>query len=148
MTCSNDAFYPLNAEIFYPVVSQGAYGEVTKTWTLDRSVVCSLSTAGSRFREQVTPNVDISLESILIGRFKEDIRVDAAGEGRSITNIAVTNIKDRLLNAIYLETSGVRDGLSTLFEVSTVSPQVGPFGTVEYYRVILSRSENQGGDFA
>jgi|AntAceMinimDraft_6_1070360.scaffolds.fasta_scaffold05661_5 hypothetical protein len=148
MTCSNDAFYPLNAEIFYPVVSQGAYGEVTKTWTLDRSVVCSLSTAGSRFREQVTPNVDISLESILIGRFKEDIRVDTAGEGRSITNIAVTNIKDRLLNAIYLETSGVRDGLSTLFEVSTVSPQVGPFGTVEYYRVILSRSENQGGDFA
>ncbi len=148
MTCSNDAFYPLQADIFYPEVSQGVYGDVSKAWTKDRTLVCNLSAAGSRFSEQVDPNVDLSLENILIGKFKEDIRIDSDGEGRSITNIAVTNIKDRLLNQIYLETSGVRDGLATLFEVSTVSPQVGAFGKVEYYRVILSRSENQGGDFA
>lgn len=145
MSCNTaGAMYPLTADIYYPVVSQSPFGEVTKVWTKDRTLVCNLSSAGSRFREQLEPNVDISIEDMLVGRFKEDIRISSDDEGLSLINIAVTDIKDRNGTKIYIETSGEREDLSTIFEVATVSPQVGPFGTVEYYRVILKRSENQG----
>jgi hypothetical protein len=58
----------------------------------------------------------------------------------------VTNIRDRFENPIYLETSGPRNGKSTLFEIATQAPFVNPFGTVEYHKVVLRRSENQGAD--
>jgi hypothetical protein len=58
----------------------------------------------------------------------------------------VTNIKDRNLNEVFLETAGPRAGRSTLFEVATVEPFMGPFGSVEYYKVVVRRSENQAAD--
>jgi len=64
----------------------------------------------------------------------------------AITNVIVTNIKDKNCNPIYLETSGIRNGKSTIFEIATQEPFVGPFGNVEYYKVILRRSENQAAD--
>jgi hypothetical protein len=147
MNCgSNDPLFPMQADIFYPKVDQGAYGNVSKSWTLDRTLVCSLGPAGSRFSEEVIPNVDLSLESTLIGRFKEDIRMSSDDRGKSIVNIVVSNIKDRNCNEVYIETAGPRINKSTIFEVATVTPHIGPFGGVEYYRVILKRSENQGVD--
>ena len=145
MNCgSNDPMFPMQAEIFYPEIEQGAYGNVAKRWTKDRILPCSLGPAGSRFKEEVDPSVDISLESTLIGRFKEDIRFSGDKRGKAITNILISNVKDRNCNDLYVETSGTRAGASTIFEVATVTPHVGPFGGVEYYRVILKRSENQG----
>lgn len=147
MDCgSNDPLFPMQADIYYPDVAQGAYGNVSKRWMKDRTLACSLGPAGSRFKEEVDPNVDLSLESVLIGRFKEDVRLSVDDRGRAITNIVISNVKDRNCNEIYLETAGVRKGQSTIFEVSTVTPHIGPFGGVEYYRVILKRSENQGVD--
>ena len=147
MNCgSKHPLYPMQADIFYPEVSQGAYGNVSKAWSKDRTLVCSLGPAGSRFKEELTPNVDISIESLLIGRFKEDIRFSKDSRGKAITNIVVSNVKDRNCQELYVETAGARTGESTIFEVATVTPHVGPFGKVEYYRVILRRSENQGVD--
>ena len=147
MNCgSNDPMFPMQADIFYPEIEQGAYGNVSKRWMKDRTLSCSLGPAGSRFKEEVDPNVDISLESTLIGRFKEDIRMSGDEVGKAITNVLISNVKDRNCNEIYTETAGARSGSSTIFEVATVTPHVGPFGGVEYYRVILKRSENQGID--
>lgn len=147
MECgSNDPLFPMQADIFYPEVKQGVYGNVDKRWMKDRTLPCSLGPAGSRFKEEIDPNVDISRESVLIGRFKEDIRLTSDDRGKAITNIVISNVKDRNCNEIYVETSGSRKGQSTIFEISTVTPHVGPFGGVEYYRVILKRSENQGVD--
>lgn len=147
MQCEgHSVLYPLHADIFYPDIAQSAYGNVTKSWILDRTLYCSLGPAGSRFKEALSPNVDISLESTLIGRFKEDIRIANREIPRSITNIIITNVRDCYENQIYTETSGQRIGKPTIFEIATVTPHVGPFGTVEYYRVILKRSENQGVD--
>ena len=147
MDCgSNDPMFPMQAEIFYPEIEQGAYGNVSKRWMKDRTLPCSLGPAGSRFKEELLPNVDLSLESTLIGRFKEDIRFSIDSRGKAMTNILISNVKDRNCRDLYVETSGVRAGSSTIFEVATVTPHVGPFGGVEYYRVILKRSENQGVD--
>jgi len=147
MNCgSKDPLYPMQADIFYPEVSQGAYGNVSKDWMKDRTLVCSLGPAGSKFKEELTPNVDISMESLLVGRFKEDIRFSKDDRGKAMTNIVISNVKDRNCEELYVEPAGPRKNQSTIFEVATVTPHVGPFGSIEYYRVILRRSENQAVD--
>lgn len=147
MSCNtNDFMFPMQAEVFYPIVSQAAYGNVRKNWVLDRTVFCNLNFAGSAFKEEVKPNVNITQDSMLIGRMKQDLRLSSRKEKASITNVIITNIKDKNCNEIYLETSGPRAGKSTIFEIATQEPFVGPFGDIEYYKVILRRSENQAAD--
>ena len=147
MSCgSKDPLYPLQADIFYPEIQQTAYGAAKKNWGMDRTVFCSLGPAGSRFKEELSPNVDISLDSLLVGRIRYDVRFSSDEVGNAITNILITNIKDKNCEQIYLESSGTRKGKPTIFEIATVTPHVGPFGKVEYYKVIIRRSENQGAE--
>jgi hypothetical protein len=134
------------ADIYYPIVDQGAYGNVQKTWIHDKTVACNFNSAGTAWKEDVKPNANITQDSVMLGRVKSDIRFSSTENKNSITNIIVTNIKDRNLNEVYLETSGPRAGKSTLFEVATVEPFVGPFGSPEYYKVVVRRSENQAVD--
>ena len=63
-----------------------------------------------------------------------------------MTNIIITNIRDKNGNPIYLETAGPRVNQSTLFEIATVEPIVGAFGKTEYYKVVIRRSDNQAVD--
>jgi hypothetical protein len=145
MECNpNDFMFPMCAEIFYPGVSQNAYGSVTKDWMMDRKISCSFNPAGTAFKEEIKPNVDITQDSLLIGRCREDIRISSLKSANALVNILVTNITDKNGNVIYLETSGPRKGKPTIFEVATVQPFNGPFNTIEYYKIILRRSENQG----
>lgn len=141
-----DFIYPLLADIYYPVVEQGAYGDVKKQWILDKSIPCYFASAGSAGKEEIVPNVNITQDTVLIGRSKSDIRVSSKDSNNAITNIIVTNIRDANCNPIYVETSGVRAGKSTIFEVATQDPTVGPFGGVDFYKLVIRRSENQAAD--
>jgi hypothetical protein len=138
--------YPMLADIYYPIVDQGAYGNLKKQWVLDRSIACNISSTGQSASEEVKPNVNISKENILLGRTKTDLRISSNNSRSSITNIILTNIRTKLQDNIYMETSGSRDGMSTLYEVASSEPIVGPFGNVDYYKVVLRRSENQASD--
>jgi hypothetical protein len=141
-----DFVFPMQADVFYPIVEQGTYGNLKKQWILDRTIVCNLTPAGSAFGEEVKPKVNIVQEGLLMGRTKTDIRISTQESNNSITNVIVTNIRDRSGNPIHLETSGPRAGKSTIFEVATNEPYVGPFGSVEHYNLVLRRSENQAVD--
>jgi hypothetical protein len=143
-----DFQYPMIASVFYPIVEQGAYGNVKKHWILDRSVAMNLTPkGGSSMTEDVKPNVNITQEFVLIGRTKTDIRVSSSTKQElSITNVVVSNVCDRNGNSIYNETAGVRAGKPTIFEVAGQEPFTGPFGNVEFYKIILRRSENQAVD--
>ena len=143
---TTDFTFPMCADIFYPIVEQGSLGNVKKQWIHDRTIACLLAPAGSAFKEEVTPNVNITQESILLGRLRTDIRVSSKQSNNAITNVIVSNVKDRNMNQIYTETSGPRAGKATIFEVATIEPFTGPFGTVEYFKVVLRRSENQAVD--
>jgi len=143
---SPSLIFPMLADIFYPIVDQGAYGNVKKVWVHDRTIACNFNSAGTAWKEDIKPNVNITQDSTMLGRVKTDIRFSSADGQNSITNIIVTNIKDKNSNEIYLETAGPRAGKSTLFEVATVEPFMGPFGSVEYYKVVIRRSENQAVD--
>lgn len=142
-----DFMFPMTAEIFYPMVEQNAYGGVSKTWVLDKTIAGNFSPAGSSTREEVVPNVNITQNTLLICRIKEDLRVSKNDNPTAITNILVTNIKDRLGNEIYVETAGPRAGRSTVFEIATQEAQIDPFGGgIQYYKVVLRRSDNQAAD--
>lgn len=147
MICeSTDFMFPMQADIFYPVVEQGTYGNVKKTWIQDRTIAANFSAAGNAGKEEVKPNVNITQETILIGRAKTDLRISSLDSKNSVTNVLITNIKDRNCNEVYIETSGPRAGKSTIFEIATQDPFLGPFGNVEYYNLVIRRSENQAVD--
>jgi hypothetical protein len=143
---TTDFMFPMQADLFHPIVEQGAYGNVKKQWILDRTIVCNLTPAGSAFGEDVKPNVNITQEMLLMGRTRTDVRFSTQESRNSITNVIITNIKDKFGTPIYVETSGPRAGKSTIFEIATNEPYMGPFGSVEHYNLVLRRSENQGVD--
>lgn len=146
-TCETpDFMFPMQADIYYPIVEQGAYGNVSKTWVLNKTIVGNFSPAGSSTREEITPNVNITQNTLLICRVKSDIRISKQENETSLTNIVITNIRDRQGNQIYVETAGQRVGRPTVFEVATQEVQLDPFGGVQFYKVVLRRSENQGAD--
>ena len=58
-------------------------------------------------------------------------------------NILITNIRDSNDSIIQIETAGARSGRGTIYEVATVDPVVGPFGSVDYFKMLWRRTENQ-----
>ena len=147
MSCDTKDFrFPMQAEVYYPIIEQGAYGNVAKTWTFDKVIVGNFVYAGSNYKEEIDINIEVLKDSLLTSRVKDVIRKSSFDETFGLTNIILTNIKDKNCNEIYVESDGPRVGKSTLFEIATFQPFVGPFGSVEYYKMILRRSENQGFD--
>jgi len=141
---TTDIFYPLLADIYYPIVDQGAYGNVSKQWVLDATIACSFAPVGLKGKQDVQPqDVSVKIQQALTGRTRNDIRISSMAAGNAITNIIVTNIRDKSGNPIYLETAGPRAGSPTIFEVATNEPIVGAFGKTEYYKVVIRRSDNQ-----
>jgi hypothetical protein len=147
MLCDpTDFMYPLKADVFYPIVEQGAYGNLTKQWVLDRTIGCNFSPSGSAGAEEVKPNAKINIETMLLGRTKTDLRISSRESRESIVNVIITNIRTANDYPIYLETAGPRSGKSTIFEIASNEPIVGPFGDIEYYKLVVRRSENQATD--
>jgi hypothetical protein len=142
-----DFIYPLLADVYYPLIEQGPYGNIKKRWILDRTIACAFNPAGRKFKEdmQVDSNM-ASLDNSMVGRIRTDILTLTREDQVSMTNILITNIRDYAGNEIFTESAGIRAGKSTLFEVATYNPIVGPFGTSEYFKIVVRRSENQGAD--
>ena len=140
-----DFMYPMKADVYYPIVEQGAYGNVTKTWIFNKTVVCNFSKDGT-VEEEVKPNINITLKKVLTGRTKKDIRISQENNADAITNVVITNIRTRSDVPLYIETSGIRAGKSTIYEIESQSPIIGPFGDPEYYALAIRRSENQSSD--
>jgi hypothetical protein len=138
--------FPMQASLYHPIVNQGDFGAIKKHWVLDRIFACNFSSGGTAFKEEVKPNVNITQNSILIGRSKSDIRISLLESKNALTNILISDIKDQEGNLIYMETSGPRSGKGTLFEIATYEPFTGPFGVVDSYKLVIRRSENQAGD--
>lgn len=143
MLCEVDYIYPMKADIYYPIVSQGAYGDIKRTWVFDKTVACNFGPAGSAGVEDVKPNVNITTKNELIGRTRKDIRFGDQDGKYYITNVILTNIRTSNDNSIYNETAGPRSGKPTMFEITKLDPILGAFGEVEYYKLVICRSENQ-----
>ncbi len=140
---SVDFIFPLSVDIYYPIVTQDGYGDVKRQWVFDRTVSCYFSNPGNSTKEDILPEAKIIIDTMIVGRMRSDITQSSRGVYSSLTNILLTNIRDRNGVAIYNESSGPRVGLPTIFEVATFVPTVGPMGTTEFFKAVLRRSENQ-----
>jgi hypothetical protein len=138
--------FPMLADIYYPVVEQAAYGNLKKQWVLDRTVACYLSSGTGKTKEEIITNVKIDKEIVLTGRVKLDLRISTQQERHSMTNILITNVRLPSSKTIYMETSGPRSGQGTIYEVASQEPLVGPTNNVDFYKILLRRSENQAVD--
>lgn len=144
MNCeSPDFLYPLYADIYYPIIAQGEYNEIKKTWVFDRTIICNASPVGGAGTEDIKPAEFLQYENKLVARTKSDIRVSSVNNDQAVTNILITNIRTSSGEILYKETSGVRGGKGTIYEIATIEPFLGPFNNIEYYKMLWRRAENQ-----
>jgi hypothetical protein len=138
-----DFMYPMKADIYYPIINQTQYGQATKTWVFDRTIICNATSVGGAGTEDIKPETFLQYENKLIARTKADPRISSNNSENAITNILVTNIRNAQDEMIYKETAGPRSGKGTIYEMATVEPFTGPFGSVEYFKMLWRRTENQ-----
>ena len=143
-TCeATDFMYPMKADIYFPILTQGDYGQPKKDWVYDRTITCNATPIGGAGTEDIKPEAFLQYENRLVSRTKNDPRLSSQNSTNAVTNILITNIRDSNDRVIYKETAGPRSGRGTIYEVATVEPFVGPFGSVEYYKMLWRRTENQ-----
>jgi hypothetical protein len=133
----------MKADIYYPIITQNNYGQANKEWVFDRTIICNASTVGGAGDVELKPEVFLQYDGKLIARSKSDIRVSSNNADNAITNILITNIRSATDLVIYKETAGPRTGRGTIYEVGTLEPFVGPFGEIEYFKMLWRRTENQ-----
>lgn len=138
-----DFIFPMKADIYYPIISQNSYGQANKEWIFDRTIICNASTLGGAGDVELKPEVFLQYDGKLVARSKSDIRVSSNMADNAISNILVTNIRSASDISLYRETAGPRSGRGTIYEVGTVEPYIGPFGEIEYYKMLWRRTENQ-----
>ena len=144
---NTDFTYPLLADVYFPIIEQGAYGNLKKRWILDRTIACAFNPAGRKFKQDMQIDATMAnIDNSMVGRIRTDILTLTRENQVSMNNLLITNIRDINGNELFTESAGIRAGKSTLFEVSTYNPIVGAFGTTEYFKVVIKRSENQGAD--
>lgn len=143
-TCEvTDFMYPMKADLYYAIIKQSEYGQPKKTWVYDRTIICNATPLGGASKEEIKPDVFLQNNGQLVARTKSDPRVSSQESNNAMTNIVVTNIRNASDVTIYKETSGPRSGRATIYEFATVEPFVGPFGDIQYYKILWRRAENQ-----
>ncbi len=144
MICEpNDFIHPMCADVYYAISTQGSFGEIKKEWILDRVIACNAVPVSRKGLEELDPKMVSQLNNKLNARSLTDLRISSLNKGYAITDIIVTNIRDKHENLIYKETSGLRAGKGTIYEIATAQPFVGPFGNIESYQMVWRRSESQ-----
>ena len=138
-----NTYLPLSADVFYATKSQNNFGNVEKTWAFDQTIRCAFTMSTNYKDQQVQSDQMFWVQDMLGGRTIVDPRIDSIGELHSLTDILIDNVRNDQGDNIYMETAGVRKGDSTLFEVSGVLPHNGPFGSVDYYKMVVKRSDAQ-----
>jgi hypothetical protein len=140
---ATDFIYPMKADIYYPIITQNSYGQPNKEWVFDRTIICNATTVGGAGDVELKPDTFLQYDGKLVSRSKSDIRISSNSSENAITNILITNIRTSSNMVIYKETAGPRTGRGTIYEVGTLEPFIGPFGEIEYYKMLWRRTENQ-----
>jgi len=138
-----DFMFPMKADVYYPIITQGEYGQPKKDWIFDKTIACNAGPIGGAGSENVKAESFLQLENKLEARTKNDPRISTQQGKNAITNILITNIRHSDDELIYKETAGVRAGRGTIYEIAAVEPFVGAFRSTEYYKMIWRRTENQ-----
>lgn len=145
-------FFQMDCDIYYAIEQEDKYGKVKKEWFFDMVEPCSFYTLGDQSNNNnftfTGDNMDqfYKLETMLYGRFQSDPRKGSDGLYHPLSHILVTNIRGSTCNTetFFVETTtGGYESTPTIFEIKTCQPFVGPFNTIEYWKIQLERSDTQ-----
>ena len=141
-------FFQMDCDIYYANEAQDSYGKVVKSWEFDMIEPCSFYTLGDQSNNNNFTFEDkkfYKLETMLYGRFQTDPRQGSDGLYHPISHILVSNIRGATCNTetFFIETNGEYVGQPTIYEIKTCQPFIGPFNSVEYYKIQLERSDIQ-----
>lgn len=141
-------FFQMKCDVYYATESQDKYGKVQKKWVYDMTEDCSFYTLGDTSNDDNFTYDDkkfYRMETMLYGRVKTDIRKTSSGLFYPLSHILITNIRGGNCNdeVFFYETNGDYVGKPTIFEIKMVQPFIGPFSTVEYFKIQLERSDTQ-----
>lgn len=144
-------FFPMHTDVYYSSETQDDYGKMVKTWTFDRVEHCSIFSISDKANdENFTFSSSASkdffmLETMLYGRTQTDLRKSSSGEYYPLSNILIKNIRGlESDDPFFIETVGGYVGTPTVYELKANQPYVGPFNTIEYFKIQLERSDIQG----
>jgi len=144
LTCDPGIFYSMNIDVYYSTETQDSFGAEVKDWQLNQTLLGYMETIGAANKDSLHPGTFFEYEDKLIGRTMVDPRRSIEGIDYPITSILLTNIRDAKTGTIfYTESSGVRSGDPTVFDIMSVNPYVNPWNDIEYYKVYLTRSDQQ-----
>jgi len=130
----------MDLDIYYSSSIQDKYGAKNKDWGFDQTLRGYVETVSSEDKSKTF----FEYQGKLVGRTKEDPRIDSEGNKHAITDILITDIRDvKTQTEYYLETVGPRVNQSTLYEISAVEPFVDPFNRIEYWRIFLNKLDAQ-----
>lgn len=137
----NNLFYPMTADIYYATQTQNDFGEITSTWSKDRTVNCSAikQNPNSRTPTFVSPTTSLEYDIVINFRTNEDVQVSSENEDYKVTNILITNIQDASGTVIWKED---RDN-PTVFEIRAIEPMMDISSNIMGYRIHCVRRETQ-----
>lgn len=136
-------FFPQIADVYYATQTQNDFGDIEKTWSYNQQVRLQLNMSTNYKDQQMQPDQFFFMEDILDGRCRTDVRISKDGATYAMTDILLTNIRNDVNKVIYHETAGIREGQPSVYEVAGVLPHLDPFGCVDYYKVVIKRSDMQ-----
>ena len=106
MNCCDDTtdfVYPMLADVYYPIITQGPFGEIKKEWVFDRTISCNATPVGGAGSEQIKPDMFLQYEDKLVVRSRGDLRIRSNSSQEATTNILITNIRLSHGQLIYKE---------------------------------------------
>ena len=54
MNCDKtDFMYPMLADVYYPIITQGEYGKAIKEWIFDRTITCNAESLIQKSNEEI-----------------------------------------------------------------------------------------------
>lgn len=148
----SDILFPMTADIYYASTVQQDYGNISKSWTFDRTVNCSMISdlSNKSFSGELrTKGGDFIYESNAFFRTPEDLRLKSDGKYYPITAIAITNIKDPAGNDVWINGQNLTNSagvVKTKYELKTIVPTFDYNHNLRHFRIFISKSQIQRWD--
>jgi hypothetical protein len=137
----------MKCDIYYATEDQDKYGKVVKKWSQGNTLDCAL------YIEETTRNKDFAFENqrffkldgFLVGRTKQDPRMSDVDSYFPMSHILITNIRGGICNEelFFYESTEAYEKIPTIYELRSCQSYVGPFSTIEYFKLTLERSDTQ-----
>lgn len=145
-TCA-DIFFPMKCDIYYATETQDEYGTIVKKWSQGNGLDCALYIEEKKKADDFTFENQrfFKLDGFLVGRTKQDPRMSDVNSYFPMSHILITNIRGNGCNEelLFYESTETYEKKPTIYELRSCQSYVGPFSTIEYFKLTLERSDMQ-----